>query len=701
MERKMEINTEVNETDPEYQLRQENKKLLREIRKLNKNNEMLRMANEQAAHTQAFIQRENLKQIFYNEQLLKTFPDLLIVTDYDLETVMTSDVFFEYKNGVSRDDIKNGLSVRATLHGILEDDVIDELMNNCSKVLGGESVEPYMIRRERDGKRSDARLSIRRIRRDDEIAGLTILFTDMTDVVAALERAEEADKAKSNFLANMSHEIRTPMNAIAGMTEFILRDSHDEAARDRAASIKAASRTLISIINDILDFSKIESGKLELIDDDIQTVSMLNDVRTMTEVRLENKTVSLICEMDESIPSGLFGDEIRIKQILINLLGNAVKFTSKGCITWKITSKKEDDEHCRLNMSIKDTGIGIKEEDLENIFSSFTQVDTKRNRSVEGTGLGLAISKRLVEMMGGTISVSSVYDFGTIFSFDLLLKVTDWTPLGNFENRMSETGQEAFSVDFSAPDAQVLVVDDNELNLDVTEGILQPYGIHVTRASSGPESIELFKESKFDIIFMDHMMPVMDGVEAMKRIRQMPGGKDAVIIALTANALSGADAEYRSSGFDGFLAKPVEMREMDNTLREYLPKEKIVDGAAGPKTSAEDVHVSAVPEIDEKTGLKYCMGNRDLYKKILTKYAEVTKISDLESSYAAADWEAYRIAAHSVKSTSLNIGAAKLSEHAREMEYAARDGDTELIKNRHEGFLEEYRSVINAIKESR
>ena len=428
---------------------------------------------------------------------------------------------------------------------------------------------------------------------------------------------------------------------------------------------------------------------------------MLNDVRTMTEVRLENKTVSLICEMDEDIPSGLYGDEIRIKQILINLLGNAVKFTNKGCITWKITSEKEDDEHCRLNISIKDTGIGIKEEDLENIFSSFTQVDTKRNRSVEGTGLGLAISKRLVEMMGGSISVSSVYDFGTIFSFDILIKVTDWTPLGNFADRMSETGQEAFSVCFSAPDARVMVVDDNELNLDVTEGILQPYGIRVTRASSGPESIELFRDRRFDIIFMDHMMPVMDGVEAMKRIRQMSGGNDVVIIALTANALSGADTEYRKSGFDGFLAKPVEMKEMDDTLRKYLPKDKIVDRAAKTSTTEDAGPVCAAPEIDEETGLKYCMGNRDLYKKILDKYAEVTKISDLESSYAAADWEAYRIAAHSVKSTSLNIGAVKLSEHAKEMEYAARDGDTELIKNRHEPFLEEYRSVINAIKESR
>ena len=697
----MEISTEVNEADPEYQLRQENKKLLREIRKLKKNNEMLRMANEQAAHTQAYIQRENLKQIFYNEQLLQTFPDLLIITDSDLETVMTSDVFFDYKNGISRDDIKNGIHVRNALQGILEESTLNGVMDNCREVLAGRTVDPYLIRRERDGKRSDARLRIRLIKRDEEVAGLAILFTDVTDVVAALERAEEADRAKSNFLANMSHEIRTPMNAISGMTEFILRDSKDAAARDRAASIKAASRTLISIINDILDFSKIESGKLELIDDDIQTISMLNDVRTMTEVRLENKTVSLICEMDESIPSGLFGDEIRIKQILINLLGNAVKFTKKGCITWKITSEKEDDEHCRLNISIKDTGIGIKEEDLENIFSSFTQVDTKRNRTVEGTGLGLAISKRLVEMMGGTISVSSVYDFGTIFSFDLLLKVTDWTPLGNFDDRMSETGQEAFSVYFSAPEARVMVVDDNELNLDVTEGILQPYGIRVTRASSGPESIELFKDRRFDVIFMDHMMPVMDGVEAMKRIRQMPGGNDVVIIALTANALNGADAEYRKSGFDGFLAKPVEMKEMDDTLRKYLPKDKIVDRVAKTNTVEDDGPVSAVPEIDEETGLNYCMGSRDLYKKILAKYADVTKISDLETSYAAADWEAYRIAAHSVKSTSLNIGAVKLSEHAKEMEYAARDGDTELIKNRHEGFLEEYRSVINAIKESR
>ena len=652
--------------------------------------------------------------MFFNRQLLQTFPDLLVIVNSELETIMTSDVFFEYKEGISRDDIRNGIPVRTALDGLLKSEDLEELLENCQKVLSGQVIEPYMIRRERNDRRSDARVSIRIIKREEEVVGLAILFMDVTDMVMALERAEEADRAKSQFLANMSHEIRTPMNAINGMTEFILRDSKDEGARERASSIKAASRTLISIINDILDFSKIESGRLELIDDNIQTISMINDIRTMTEVRLEDKSVILICDMAEDIPSGLYGDEIRIKQILINILGNAVKFTKNGSITWKIHSEKVDDEHYRLHISVKDTGIGIKEEDLENIFSVFTQVDTRKNKSVEGTGLGLAISKRLVEMMNGSINVNSIYDFGTVFTFDILVKVTDWTPLGNFTERLGEIREEVFRVCFTAPDAEVLVVDDNEMNLDVTEGILQPYDIKVTKASSGPEAIDIFRQKKFDIIFMDHMMPVMDGVEAMQRIRQLPGGSEAVIIVLTANALSGADVEYKRLGFQDFLAKPVEMNILDQILRDYLPKDKMIEMSEGAAAQAEPKPASATPAsavessssagsqdvmIDRKIGLKYCMGNAELYKKILAKYADVTKIEELERSLAAEDWDSYRIAAHSVKGTSLNIGAETLSAHAKEMEFAARDGDIDLIKKKHKGFLEEYQAVINTIKD--
>ncbi|MBQ9364324.1 MAG: response regulator [Schwartzia sp.] len=562
--------------DEEKQLRLDNKKLSREIRRLRKDNELLRVANEQGMRTQAYIQRDNVRQIFYINQLLRTCPYLLLLLDDGLRTLMVSDVFFSYKGteNFDRGAVSRGIHLSRALSGIIGEDLLSELANNCAAVLSGVSVEPYLLRSVGNDGNSVWQVTIKQMVQDGKIIGLTVFFIDMTKFVDAVERAEAADQAKGNFLSNMSHEIRTPMNAISGMSEFIVRDSRDETAKHHAIMIKNASKTLLTIINDILDFSKIESGRMKLVEEAYQPASLFNDVMAIIETRLTDSPVKLVTDIDGKVPRVIYGDEVRMKQVLINLLGNAVKFTREGKITLRVRFEKIDEEYVSLKVDVEDTGIGIKKKDLENIFSSFTQVDTKKNRSVEGTGLGLAISRRLVNMMGGDISVASEYGIGSTFSFVVRCKVVDWSPMGDIGNHQGEV-DEAFQATFKAPKASVLIVDDNEINLDVAEFALEPYEFSVRRADSGAAALDAFKARHFDIILMDHMMPVMDGVETMHKMREMPGGSDAVVIALTANTYSGAAAEYKAIGFDDFLSKPIDPQELDRILRKFLPEEMI------------------------------------------------------------------------------------------------------------------------------
>ncbi len=688
-------------TEDEKQLLLELKKLNREVKRLRKDNEILRMANEQAAHTQAYIQRDSIRQVFYNNQLLRTSPYLLILTDDQLQTAMTSDVFFEYNTTYDRDKLRRGVPLKDALTGVLEESDLEVFMEHCHAALQGEAVEPYLVRSMVKGRKTDWQITIRCMDQDGRVVGVNILFVDMTKIVDALERAEMADKAKSNFLANMSHEIRTPMNAINGMAEFILRDSKEEDARRYAAFIKSASKTLLSIINDILDFSKIESGKLELVEDSFLMASVLNDVVTMMEIRLQDKPVELKVDIEEEIPNALYGDEVRFKQVLINLLGNAVKFTKVGHIKLKMRYEKIDSEHCRIKTKIIDTGIGIKPEDMQNIFSSFTQVDTKKNRAVEGTGLGLAISRSLIEKMGGSIQVESVYGKGTTFSFDVVCRVESWRAMGDLEEKIQDSMADAYRVTFSAKGARVLVVDDNEMNLEVAAGILTPYEIEVVRAGSGMEAMVNFPRRKYDIVFMDHMMPGMDGVETMNRLRKMSGGQQAVIIALTANALSGAAAEYKALGFQDFLAKPIEPRDMDELLRKYLPKELIRPLAPKEQPATEEDSAKAplsMEAVDTELGLRYCMGNHSFYRKMLHAFVNGAKYTQLDTLFREKNWADYQVAVHAVKGTALTIGAVTLSGHAKELEYAIKDGRYGYVEEQHAAFILEYREIVKAIR---
>lgn len=649
-----------------------------------------------------------------------------------------------------------------------------------------------------------------------------------------IDKLEYASRTKNDFLANMSHEIRTPMNAIVGMCELILRDEINENVRENCFSIQNSSRSLLTIINDILDFSKIEAGRIELVEETFNIASTINDVINMAMTRKGDKNIEIIVRVDPTIPKGLIGDELRIRQVMINLLTNAVKFTEKGCVVMNITQSRHV-YGINLNVSIRDTGIGISEENIEKLFTSFQQVNTKKNRSVEGTGLGLAISKRLIAQMGGFVNVFSTYGEGSEFKFVIPLRVSnqeafihineaenkkiavylDWkkynhsetikeygrliqelgigfgvkfkvfdsietlkngiysgeythcfTAIEEYLNNsadfismaeksqlsvvqdrfraielpanikkvskpfyalsfaailnndrfiMDMNGQRNFFARFIAPKAKILIVDDNATNLKVAAGLMKPYNMKIITASSGAEAIEAVKDKDIDIIFMDHMMPDIDGVEATKIIRGMQARyyQEVPIIALTANAVNGAREMFLANGFNNFLPKPIETVMLDRMLRSYLPQEYLI--TTSTLAQSEKLKESKLPEnleagmgekmtgsgvVDYVRGLSYAGGDKETYLDILEVYvnSSVKYKEELEVFFKEKNWEKYTIKVHALKSSSFSVGAENLSLQAKEMELAGKSGQYDVILNHHEKIMELYTQVVSDIE---
>ncbi len=388
------------------------------------------------------------------------------------------------------------------------------------------------------------------------------------------DAADEANKAKSNFLANMSHEIRTPMNAILGMDEMILRESDDKRIRKYATNIQSAGRTLLSIINDILDLSKIESGRMELVSVEYDFASVLNDIVNMTMAKAEDKGLSYELTVDPDIPSVMYGDEIRIRQVILNIVNNAIKYTEKGSI--KIFVGFKNDEK-KLVVRVTDTGIGIREEDMDKLFSSFQRLDETKNRNVEGTGLGLNITRQLAEMMGGSINVESKYGSGSVFTVDMVQRVVDATPIGDYTERLMKFHEqrEEFRPSLVAPSAKVLIVDDNEMNLEVITELMADTKIRTSVALSGAECIEIIKRERFDVILLDQMMPGMSGTQTLEIIRKEHLADDTPVIALTADAIMGARDTYIREGFSDYLSKPVMYADLEEILLKHVDSSHI------------------------------------------------------------------------------------------------------------------------------
>ncbi len=650
----------------------------------------------------------------------------------------------------------------------------------------------------------------------DKVRGYCLIMLNVTksynmmqELKEAKLRAEEANESKSNFLSNMSHEIRTPMNAIVGMTEILLRS--DLSAQDRGylMNIKNSGASLLTIINDILDFSKIESGKLEIIAEEYEPMSMLSDLSMIFLNRIADKPVELIFDIDRDLPHIMYGDSLRIRQVIINIANNAIKFTESGFVrlTIKMTQMQEADMD-NLDIAVEDSGQGIKPDDLDKLFGSFQQVDTKKNRNKEGTGLGLAISKQLVENMGGQINVESEYGKGSRFYFNIPQKVigsqkaaivkedavihepmvvsghmndkrsleqlkklaegyglryvdcyearerndrvdfffvdeavyqglkdcieqhfvSRGTELCVLQNPMREAvwdeqvtvvnkplytlnfcqviNHETTAVfaetdnvmNYTAPDAQILIVDDNEMNLKVAKGLLQPLQMNIDTANSGKRAIEMVQAKKYHIVFMDHMMPVMDGVETTQNIRQLddPYFQQMPIIALTANAVTGARETFQKAGMNGFVPKPIELKDICSKIRTWLPKELIHKTSApisGKEKALVQEELPVIKGLNVAEGIKNS-GSKELFISLLGDFYKLIdlKATKIEKCLADGMIRDYTIEVHALKNTARMIGALELSELFYRMEQCGNAEDVETITRETPSVLELYRS---------
>ena len=524
----------------------------------------------------------------------------------------------------------------------------------------------------------------------------------------ALEEAEKANRAKSSFLSNMSHEIRTPITAVLGMNEMIQRESDDKNILAYSENIKKAGTSLLGIINDILDFSKIESGKMELYIEPYDTKNLVTDLYNLVRFRAESKGLHLTFNIDPDVPSGLIGDELRLKQIITNIMTNAVKYTETGSVHLDIKKMSEEDNKVHLYVGVTDTGIGIKEEELEKLFSAFDRLDKDRTRNIEGTGLGLAIAAQMLNLMGSKILVESKYDVGSKFYFYITQEISDPEPVGSFDvkNAVLSINKNKERSSFTAPDAHILIVDDTPMNLQVFEGLLKHTKMKIDTASGGADCIEMFDETDYDMVFLDYRMPGIDGIETLKemKLRYPEKCEKTPIISLTASVIAGDREKMIEAGFTDYLSKPVTTESMEDMLRRYLPKDMVKETEAREEEK-EDVSDETLPKelygikgIDPDKGVEYC-GDPEDYIEMLKVYSGSVeeKVAVLEADIIKYDLENYALNVHSLKSTSNAIGAVSLSERAAALERAARDNDMDTVKADTPAFLSDYRGLKKMI----
>ena len=522
------------------------------------------------------------------------------------------------------------------------------------------------------------------------------------------EKAEAANKAKSTFLSSMSHEIRTPMNAIVGMTEVLLRGEHSKETVEYLNNIKVSGEALLTIINDILDFSKIESGKMDIVEGKYNPKTMINALKMIFENRALGKPIELIYNVDENIPAVLLGDEHRLRQIIINLVNNAIKFTDKGHVKVSVTSKNIDDGKVELLFEVEDTGIGIKEEDLPKLFGSFQQVDVKKNHSKEGTGLGLAISKQLVELMGGKIGIESEYGKGSTFYFTIPQTVIANTVEEIEELGINLGGTDVEDIRFIAPNASILLVDDNEMNIKVGKALLEPFRMNIDTAGNGLEALDMIMNKKYDLVFMDHMMPEMDGIEATHEVRKLEDDyyRELPIIALTANATFEAQEMFLKEQMNDFVAKPIKMDEITKCLKKWLPADLIEEVTDDEYVQQNEVVEDEFEEnptiegIDISEGINNS-GSRKLFYELLSDFYKLIdmKVAKLEHCLEEGLIKDYTIEVHALKNTARMIGAMELSKMSYELEMLGNANDIEKIKEKAPEHIELYASYKDKLKD--
>ena len=766
-----------------------------------------------------FVDNKNTTRL-YKEQattistVYDSLPDLVYSKDLDGAYTSCNDSFAKFL-GISKEDML-GRTVEDLY--MTDQETAHELVERDMKIIGdGVTV-----------KQEDWLISADHIRRlyenikvpllhDGKVMGLLGIARDITDLRKAVEAANDASRAKSNFLARMSHEIRTPMNAIIGMTELALRENEPNDIHKHIRMVKDAGAHLLSIINDILDFSKIEMGKLEILSADYSFSSMINDVISIIRMRVIDSEVKFAVNVDCNIPNVLMGDETRIRQVLLNILNNAVKYTDRGFVLLFVKSKKIDDDTVNLVMNVMDSGKGIKPEDIKSLFGEYAQFDLEKNRGIEGVGLGLAITWNIVKAMGGEIKVKSEYERGSLFtvtlpqkiksnealatiedakeqnvlvyerrdiyadsitstinnlgvnctlvsndsellevmmsqifsfifiSFDLLesnrKKISEYAanskivilaefgeaipdaklrvlsmpaysiPIANILNGISESfiydENEEGLLRFTAPSARVLVVDDINTNLKVAEGLLSPYKVKIDLRRSGREAVEAVKFKKYDLVFMDHKMPDMDGVEATAVIRGMgvdnPYFRDLPVIALTANAVTGIKEEFLKNGFNDYLSKPIETVKLNSVLEKWIPKEKretvLKEGDATAKDDSNAGEIIKIDGIDVKQGVFLSGGTIESYLETLAIYHKdgLEKIGELNACLESGDLRLYTVHVHALKSASANIGAVELSETANDLEASGDREDSDYLIAHNPAFITALEVILERI----
>lgn len=548
---------------------------------------------------------------------------------------------------------------------------------------------------------------------------------ELTQMERQRQQALAASDAKGRFLANMSHEIRTPINAVLGMDTMILRETKEAQIKEYALDIQNAGQSLLSLINDILDLSKIESGKLELIEGEYDFSSLIHDIMNMISMKAENKGLAVHLSIENQLPSRLWGDDVRLRQVLINLMNNAVKYTEQGSVTLSVQGQSNLEANTiSLTFHVTDTGIGIKEEDISKLFAEFERIEEQRNRNIEGTGLGMSITTQLLELMGSRLQVESVYSKGSDFYFTLEQKIINAEPIGNLEERIRRQAKEySYKTMLTAPDAYVLVVDDNAMNRRVFKNLLKETLVQIDEADSGMECLALARQKHYDLIFLDHMMPDMDGIETLHRLMEdtTSACSSTPVIALTANAIAGAKEMYLSEGFHSFLSKPINPEKLEKLLLELLPEDKIAPCEISDETSeintdtdmsTTDAKQTSEYEFPEIDGLDWDYARlhlkdpellletiRDFYRAMDTDHDTLLQL--LEQVQDTDDAEAlrqFKVRVHSMKSSAAIIGATSLSGVAKMLEYAARDGRTDILFSVTPYFLEEWQHMKERLR---
>lgn len=534
------------------------------------------------------------------------------------------------------------------------------------------------------------------------------LLVEVTQKAKHAQReAEIANHSKSNFLANMSHEIRTPINTVLGMDEMILRETREDNTRSLAQDIRTSTESLLEIVNEILDFSRIESGKMELMADDYELCDVLHDTVTVFGLRAKEKGLYLHIHVDEKLPAMYRGDSLRLRQIINNIMSNAIKYTGEGGINFSVTGHQEEDSEVR-HFEIEDTGAGIREEDLHRLFEAFERIDEKTNRNIEGTGLGMAITANLLHMMDSNLQVRSVYGQGSTFYFDLKQRVKDWTPIGHFQIKDKKNADNSKEQHFTflAPNVHVLLVDDNAMNRKVFCKLLKHTQIQIDEVDNGFTCLEMVKKRHYDIIFLDHMMPELDGVETFSYMQSMQENrcKDTPVIVLTANAIIGAKEQYMQIGFTDYLSKPIDSHRLENLIVEQLALHNIhvepieLSGnnseVYGEKNHEALQELPQVEGFDWEYGLLHFLNAQMLWESVEDFYNGCeSAVAELDLLYQDISGpkgiDAYRIKVHALKSNLALIGAMQASALARILEYAARDGKEERLRHLHGVLMEE------------